>query len=107
MKRFFAMRQRNLIALRMAAQGLVKTKSPLALFYKRIKSRIGGKGAITATAHKLASLVYRMLKYGKEYVKQSLEEYERKIKDQLERSLRRKASALGYELVAKPAAQPT
>jgi len=100
-------KNRIAIALRMAAQGLVKTKSPLALFYKRIKSRIGGKGAITATAHKLASLVYRMLKYGKEYVKQSLEEYERKIKDQLERSLRRKAAALGYELVAKPVAQPS
>jgi transposase len=93
------------IALRMAAQGLGKTKSPLALFYRRIKSRIGGKGAITATAHKLACLVYRMLKYGKEYVKQSMEEYERKIKEQLERSLRRKAAALGYQLV--PNAQPT
>jgi transposase len=96
-------KNRIAIALRLAAQGLAKTKSPLAMFYKRIKSRIGGKGAITATAHKLACLVYRMLKYGKEYVKQSMQTYERKIKDQLERSLRRKAAALGYELVAKPA----
>jgi transposase len=96
-------KNRIAIALRMAAQGLGKTKSPLAMFYRRIKSRIGGKGAITATAHKLACLVYRMLKYGKDYVKQSMEDYERKMKDQLERSLRRKAAALGYELVAKPA----
>jgi transposase len=96
-------KNRIAIALRMAAQGLGKTKSPLAMFYHRIKSRIGGKGAITATAHKLACLVYRMLKYGTEYVKQSMEEYECKIKQQLERSLRRKAAALGYELVAKPA----
>lgn len=94
-------KNRVAIALRMAAQGLVKTLSPLALFYKRIKSRIGGRGAITATAHKLACLVYRMLKYGKEYVKQSMDEYERKMKEQLERSLRRKAAALGFELVAK------
>jgi transposase len=99
-------KNRIAMALRMAAQGLAKTKSPLAMFYKRIKSRIGGRGAITATAHKLACLVYRMLKYGKDYVKQSMEEYERKIKEQMERSLRRKAAALGYELVAKPAAQP-
>lgn len=89
------------IALRMAAQGLGKTKSPLAMFYRRIKSRIGGRGAITATAHKLACLVYRMLKYGKEYVKQSVEQYEQKLKEQLERSLRRKAAALGYTLVEK------
>lgn len=92
-------KNRIAIALRMAAQGLGKTLSPLAMFYRRIKSRIGGKGAITATAHKLACLVYRMLKYGKEYVKQNLEEYEQKLKKQLERSLRRKAAALGYKLV--------
>jgi hypothetical protein len=85
----------------MAAQGVGKTKSPLAMFYRRIKSRIGGKGAITATAHKLACLVYRMLKYGKEYVKQSMEEYDRKLKEQMERSLRRKAAALGYELIRR------
>ena len=48
------------IALRMAAQGLGKTMLPLSMFYRRIKSRIGGRGAITATAHKLARLVYRM-----------------------------------------------
>jgi transposase len=99
-------KNRLAIALRMAAQGLGKTKSPLAMFYRRIKSRIGGKGAITATAHKLACLVYRMLKYGKEYVKQSMAEYESKIKQQMERSLRRKAAALGYELVAKAAPEP-
>jgi transposase len=59
-------KNRVAIALRMAAQALGRTHSPLALFYRRIKSRIGGKGAITATAHKLACLVYRMLKYGRD-----------------------------------------
>jgi transposase len=91
-------------ALRMAAQALGRTQSPLGLFYRRIKSRIGGKGAITATAHKLACLVYRMLKYGREYVRQSVEEYETRTRLQQERSLRRKAAALGYELVAKAGA---
>ena len=100
-------KNRIAMALRMAAQGLAKTKSSLAMFYKRIKSRIGGRGAITATAHKLACLVYRMLKYGKEYVKQSMEQYERKIREQLERALRRKAAALGFELIAKPAQNVT
>src|SRR5476649_1460550 len=46
------------------------------MFYRRIKGRIGGVGAVTATAHKLSRLVYRMLKYGSEYVKHSMEEYE-------------------------------
>ena len=79
--------------------------SPLGMFYRRIKSRIGGKGAVTATAHKLACLVYRMLKYGKEYVQQSVQEYEQKIRNQTERTLKRKAAALGYQLIRMPAAE--
>jgi hypothetical protein len=42
-----------------------------------------------------------MLKYGREYVKQSQDEYEKKLREQQERSLRRKAAALGYDLVSK------
>jgi transposase len=95
-------KNRVAIALRMAAQALGRTASPLAAFYRRIKSRIGGKGAITATAHKLACLVYRMLKYGAEYVTQSIEAYEQKVREQMERALRRKAAALGYQLVPNP-----
>jgi transposase len=99
-------KNRIAIALRMAAQSLGRTRSPLAMFYRRIKSRIGGKGAITATAHKLACLVYRMLKYGKEYVQQSMAEYEHKVRQQMERSLQRKAAALGYRLVLDPLLTP-
>ena len=95
------------IALRMAAQSLGRTQSPLASFYRRIKSRIGGKGAITATAHKLACLVYRMLKYGREYVKQSMDEYDKRIREQQERALRRKAGLLGFDLVPHAAAAPS
>ena len=90
----------------MAAQAVSKTKTALAVFYHRIKARIGGCGAITATARKLAVLIYRLLKYGLEYVRQSLDEYEAKMREQTERSLRRKAALLGYELAPKAAAQP-
>jgi transposase len=97
-------KNRLAVALRMAAQGLARTRSPLASFYQRIKGRLGGKGAITATAHKLACLVYRMLKYGREYVRQSLAEYEQKLRGRQERSLRRKAALLGFDLIAHEAA---
>lgn len=88
-------------ALRMAAQSVSRMKTPLAAFYHRIKARLGGRGAITATAHKLAVLVYRTLKYGVEYVRQSLDEYTAQVRAQAERALRRKAAQLGYELVPK------
>jgi transposase len=94
-------------ALRMAAQAVGRTRTALGAFYRRIKSRIGGRGAITATAHKLSRLVYRMLRYGTEYVARSLSEYEAQVREDLERSLRRKAGALGYELVPKGPAAPS
>jgi len=97
-------KNRVAIALRMAAQAVGRTQSPLGLFYRRIKGRIGGQGAVTATAHKLARLVYRMLKYGAEYVKRSMAEYEAKLRAKLERQLRAKAMRMGFELVPRCAA---
>jgi transposase len=91
------------IALRMAAQSVGKTMTPLGLFYRRIRSRIGGLGAVKATAHKLACLVYRMLKFGQEYVVQSMEEYEAKMKDNMLKALKRKAAAMGLQLSPLPA----
>jgi transposase len=90
------------IALRMAARSAGKTMTPLGLFYRRIRSRIGGLGAVKATAHKLACLVYRMLKYGEEYVTQSMEEYEAMIKAKMLDTLKRKAAAMGFQLSPLP-----
>jgi transposase len=90
------------IALRMAARSAGKTATPLGLFYRRIRSRIGGLGAVKATAHKLACLVYRMLKYGQEYVTQSMEEYEAKINANMLKVLTRKAAAMGFQLTPLP-----
>jgi len=90
------------IALRMCARSLGKTMTPLGLFYRRIRSRIGGLGAVKATAHKLACLVYRMLKYGQQYVTQSMEEYEAKVKANMLKALKRKAAAMGFQLSPLP-----
>jgi hypothetical protein len=99
-------KNRVAIALRMAAQAVGRTQSPLGVFYRRIKSRIGGQAAVTATAHKLARLVYRMLKHGADYIQHGIEEYQRKIQTQMERALRRKAAALGFQLVPRSSPEP-
>jgi transposase len=93
---------RAALALRMAARSAGKTMTPLGLFYRRIRSRIGALGAVKATAHKLACLVYRMLKYGQEYVTQSMEAYEAKVNENLLKSLKHKAAAMGFELIPLP-----
>jgi len=51
-------------ALRLAARSLHHSKSALGAFFRRLKTRLGAPKAITATAHKLARLIYRMLKCG-------------------------------------------
>ena len=56
-------------ALRLAARSLHSSKSALGAFLRRLKSRMGKAQAITATAHKLARLVYAVLKNGTEYVR--------------------------------------
>jgi transposase len=91
-------------ALRMCAQAVGRTMTPLGVFYRRIRGRIGGMGACTATAHKLARLVYRMLKYGRDYVKQGMDAYAAEMPATVERSLRKKAAALGFELTPRAAA---
>lgn len=94
-------KNRVAVSLRMADQVLGRTQSPLGMFYRRIKSRIGGQGAVTATAHKLARLVWRMLRHGTEYVRQTMAEYEQQMRGKAERLLKAKAAKLGFELVPK------
>ena len=86
-------------ALRIAAQSLRKSDSALGAFYRRMHARLGPPKAITAVAHKLAKLVYRMLKYGHAYVHQGQQDYEAKHKEQLRISLIKRARQIGCELL--------
>lgn len=90
-------------ALRMAAQGCHHAKNALGAFYRRIQARAGGAKAIVATARKIAERVYRLLKYGQEYVRQSVDAYETAYQLRLTKSLAKKAASLGYKLVAETA----
>ena len=63
-------------ALRLAANALHRSGSALGAFLRRKKAHLGAPKAITATAHKLARLIYSMLRYGQEYVDAGAEYYE-------------------------------
>jgi hypothetical protein len=58
--------------------------------------------AITATAHKLARLIYFMLKYGTEYIAKTQEDYERNHRQRTLTTLTKNAKRLGYVLVPAP-----
>ena len=86
-------------ALRIAAQTLRRSPSALGAFYRRMHARLGAPKAITATAHKLAKLIYRLLKHGQDYVRQGQEDYERRFREQQLKRLRKQAKRLGCELI--------
>ena len=78
-------------ALRLAAQGLVNSHSALGAYYRRMRARLGAPKAITATAHKLARLVYSMVRYGTAYVDAGQQAYEQQYRDRVLTNLQRKA----------------
>jgi transposase len=88
------------VALRLAARTVQHARTALGAFYRRMRSRLGAPKAITATAHKLARLVYSLLKHGSAYVQQGLDAYESQYRERKVKAMARQAQALGYTLVA-------
>jgi hypothetical protein len=66
-----------------------------------MKGRLGAQAAVTATAHKLARIVYLALKHGLTYLRQSQEAYEAQMKEKQIKVLLRKARQLGLEVIEK------
>jgi len=96
-----ANRVRELLCI--CAQSLINSKSALGAFCRRMCSRLGPQKGIVATAHKLALLIYRLLKFGKDYVDIGEEAYERQYKERVVKNLARKAKQFGFQLVLSPA----
>lgn len=92
-------RNRATTARRVAAQTLQRSQTALGAFFRRMKGRHGAPKAITATARKLALNIYRMLKYGEEYVDAGLDYYEPQYEERLLGSMKRRANKMGYTLV--------
>ena len=85
-------------ALKMAAMSLSHSSSALGAFYRRLCSRMDKPSANTATAHKLARMVYFMLTRGEDFVDQGQQRYEEQQRLRSIAALRRRAAALGFEI---------
>jgi transposase len=88
-------------ALRLIAQTLYDSPTALGAYYRRIRSRLGAPKAITATAHKLAKIIYHMLKDKKPYREDGQDYYEQRYRDRMVKNLMRNAEKFGYELTPK------
>lgn len=91
------------LAFKMAASTLLKSDTYLGAQFRRLRTRLGAPIAIKAMAAKLARLVYRMLRYGMQFVDKGAELYEAQHRQRQIYSLKRKAAQLGFQ-VLEPAA---
>ncbi len=86
-------------ALRMAALSLQRSHTALGAYFRRIARRKDGATAVFATARKLAVLIYRMLRYGQDYVDIGEAEFEQQNRRNRIRGFKSAAKQLGYNLV--------
>jgi len=87
-------------ALRMAANALMRSRTYPGAQYRRLRTKLGAPKTITAMAHRLARLVYRIPKYGQRYVDRGAEYYEQRYRQQQIQLLRKKAAKLGLRITA-------
>jgi transposase len=85
-------------ALKMAAKSLSHSDSALGAFYRRLCARMDKPRANTATAHKLARMVYFMLTRGEAFVDQGQQLYEEQQHQRAVVALKHRAAALGFQI---------
>ncbi len=88
---------------RLAAQAAGKTESALGSYYRRQRAHLGPQKAVIATAHKMARIVYHMLKEHLPYNDIGSEEYDKQQRERELANLQRRATKLGYTLAPQQA----
>jgi len=91
-------------ALRMAALGIQRSKTALGASFRRIARHKGAAVAVFATARQLARLIYRMLRYGQDYVDIGEAAYEAKFQARRLAGISEAARSLGFTLTQNEAA---
>jgi transposase len=100
-------KSRAAAALRMAAQSLHHSTSALGAYYRRMRTKLGAPKAITAAAHKLARIIYHLLKTRQPYDESRFAQHEQRYQHNRTRRLQQQAAALGFTLVPIASAQPS
>jgi hypothetical protein len=89
-------------ALRLAAQSLHRAQNYFGDLYRRWRARLGGPKAITAMAHKLARVLWHLLKYKQPFNPQVFAKEEQKMKRKKLARLQNMAASLNYQLIPNP-----
>ena len=70
----------------------------MKLYRSPVKAKVGAPKAITATAYKIARLIYTMMKHGEAYVDAGQDYYDQQYKKRIVKNMQRRALMLGFEL---------
>jgi transposase len=92
-------KNRAAIALRLGASCLYHAKNYFGEFFRRLKFRLGTPQAITATAHKLARVIFHMLQTKEPYSETIFVKCDELATRRAEARLRRQAAQMGYALL--------
>ena len=88
-------------ARRSAALSLQHSRTALGAYFRHTANRLGADVAAFATARKLATHIYRLIRWGQAYIDSGADAYEKSYQAARINRLRTNATQLGYELVAK------
>ena len=93
------------IALRVAAKSVQRSQNSLGAFFRRMAYKLGYNAAVTATAHKLARVIYVMLKHKRQFDPLVLDAKHEIKEIKKYQSVKRLAKSMGFKLVPIPEPQ--
>jgi transposase len=88
--------------LRVAVNSLDRSQTHLGAYLRKMKSRLGAPKAITATAHKLARILFTLVSTRTAYDESLFAQQEARFRKQRLETLKREAASYGYDFVPQP-----
>ncbi len=95
-------KSRAALALRMGANSLCRAKGYFGEFFRRMRAKLGTAQAITATAHKIARILYHVLLSKQPYTESIFRLCDEQAQFRAEKRLRKQAALLGFQVVPIP-----
>jgi transposase len=92
-------KNRAAIALRLGANSLCRAKGYFGEFFRRMRAKLGTAQAITATAHKIARVLYHVLLTREPYAETVFHQYDEQARQRAEVRLRNQAAHLGFQII--------
>ena len=92
-------KSRAALALRIGANSLCRAKGYFGEFFRRMRAKLGPAQAITATAHKIARILYHVLRTKEPYSETIFHQCDEQAQLRAEARLRKHAAQLGFQVI--------